>query len=499
MKFILLINITFIWQALLAQHNSSLMPNTINIKIVKPIPPAKPIDYSQEVSKITNSLNDVAAKRAAQRKAFDDMTLKAIMDIKSNTQLGYSTTINNLVNNVQEKSINNIKTYYNSLTTGQIDPEDYTSLLNYEGGNYYNFSVLISQTNELLKRTIDKLNNENNLSVIEQLSAGINNYCENIKVKCAYSYSQKSKRYNQYYGLQIELRRDEKVIAMSDFYSKIQSILQETSTYCKAKVNEEIRINVDTNKPKYEIDIDINVFDEYKFTDAKINIPTSFKKKEGNNEWTKKYSDGTMLDFKVIYLENTLEVTGRNSKDFYDVWKETGDLSLNFIPRLGIAVDSNSNIINDVYINSSAYLSNIKKGDKIISIDNVKFSGDTCLRYALKGKKVNDTLSFVIERNSNSLTIPVKLINQEDIIAGFEVQVDGNTGFLVANIKEFEEYGDIMYKIDVNIFVPIKESSIILSYSITPSNELLKIGYKESFKLFKPLIKSINDSVSFYK
>jgi hypothetical protein len=413
----------------------------------------------------------------------------AIADIRKNTQLGYSITLNNLVNNVQEKSINNIKIYYSALTNGQIDPDDYTSLLSSESNNYYNFSILLNQLNEQLKKTIDKLSSENKMSIIEQLSAGIEEFCKVVEVKCAFEYQQKNRRYYQYYGTKIVLGRAGKALSPIDFCSKIQSILQ---TY------EGIEFKDNSNQIKNEIDVDIKVFDENKFSNAKLNIPISFTKKE-QAKWQKKYRDGTMLDFQVIYLENTLEVTGRNSKDFYDVWKETGDLSLNFIPRLGIAVDSNSNIINDVYINSSAYLSNIKKGDKIISIDNVKFSGDTCLRYALKGKKVNDTLSFVIERNSNSLTIPVKLINQEDIIAGFEVQVDGNTGFLVANIKEFEEYGDIMYKIDVNIFVPIKESSIILSYSITPSNELLKIGYKESFKLFKPLIKSINDSVSFYK
>jgi hypothetical protein len=72
----------------------STMPRTININIVQPMKPVKPVDYGALSSNLANDLNNISENRAAQKKAFDDMTSQAIRDVQNNKSLGYSSTLN---------------------------------------------------------------------------------------------------------------------------------------------------------------------------------------------------------------------------------------------------------------------------------------------------------------------------------------------------------------------------------------------------------------------
>jgi hypothetical protein len=483
---------------LCAQNNNynTVLPRTINVKIIQPITIQKPTDYAKITSKIVNDLNNTYANREAQKAAFERMTNQAISDIQNNKPLGYSITLNQKMSYVHQESMNNIQKYYSSLTSGQIDPEDYTTILNAEVNNYFNFANLMNEVNMSFKNTIDDLKNSSNYEQITSVTAAIDDKCNQTKIACLHDYGKKNKRYSYYYNLGISCVENGIKITQLDFFNKINSslIIPKNIQHIPGSG---LLVNIQHAQGSglllNEINIDKSTLKNTVLPGVVFKVPSSYTMIENSQlkpayqEWVRTYSDGT----KVVILQ---AIVKSSSKEHFT--KAMVDMKLMRPFRIGVDYDLNM-VVTEIFPETSAYSSELKVGDKILKINNTRINHDSIIENAVAEKKIGDILQFEISRKGIKKIVSIKLKKRDDITTFFDIKIDGIPGWLFVENEMKIEYGDTLKNLLVKSIVPIHESFFYLNYFIYPSSDLNAKSNLEIFNEFKQLIRSVNDSVVF--
>lgn len=494
MKYLILTISLIFGEKLFAQHNYSFMPNTINVNVVKPLSPVKPVDYGKQFSNLSNSINDVSASRAAKRQELENITYEAQKDIQMYLAIGNSTSINTLLSNIQSKSKENINSYYSLLTNGQIDPDDYPNILSNEVNNYKSFALAISSFNDLFQTRFNVLKNLQQYDIITSLTNSLDNYVSPIFIQSSYDVITKNKRYNAVTNQRIELIRQNKV-KTEDFLNTIISILDKYGN------------ETGNNLFSYEILVDQQCSSQFSISLQKgfyksnetvnfltLDIPNSHKLL-GYNQFERKYFDGSVFKLNINYSPlKYFATTNLSSREFLDSLNNAFKLNLNK-PTLGIRMNKNSNEIEQVFFNSPAELEGINLGDKILEIENISFNPKTSFEYGNYGKGIGDTIKMKLQRGLEIFVKNLVLRKNENIISNFNIKLGKDGGVLFLAKEEIEEYGDVKNFLNITCMNAIAEQMIVINYKIELSNSLAQKDAKEAFEEFKPLIKEINDSV----
>jgi hypothetical protein len=494
MKCLFLASISLILHSFLAQNNYSYMPNTINIKIVKPIPPVKPVDYGRQFSNLSNSFNDVATSREAKRQELESITNEGIKDIQMYITSGYSISVNKILSAAQASANSNVKLYYSKLTNGEIDPDDYPSIISKEVNNYIAFASSINSINELLKNKIDELNKNNLYDRIASISNALDNYLNSTSVVCQYNSISKNKKYNLINDQRIELERYS-IISLQEFLNSISSIVNVYGSQS------------DNNQFYSEIFNDLQLTNEFRVSLQKsfyisnespkyysVLIPLSFKK-INFNQFERKYTDKTNINVSLHYISIKSNLnTKLSSREYIDSVKHVQSLNSQR-PTLGFKMNETSNEISEVFDNSSAKIGGLIVGDKILEIEKLPFDPFTSFNYDQYGKGVGDTIQLKILRGQNIITKNLILKKNENFLFHFNINLGINNGVLIVGKEEIEDYGEVKKFLNVTCMNAIDENMIVLDYKIQLSDSLAKKNYKEAFDELKPLIKGINDSL----
>ncbi len=333
MKYLIL-TISFIFgEKLFAQHNYSFMPNTINVNVIKPLSPVKPVDYGQQVSNLSNSLNDVAASRAAKRQELENITNEALQEIQSYLAIGYSTSVNKMLSITQSSASTNVKSFYGKLTSANIDPDDYPSIISKEVNNYKFFAFAINSFNELLKNKLDDLKNNNQFDRITSISNAIDNYVGSAFVLGQFNTISKNKRYSLIIDQRIEIERYT-ILNTQEFLNSLISILNSYGSQSESNLfNLEILTDLELSKSiLYEQAPSNNSLNKR----LSIAIPISYKVKM-NNEWERKYLDGTLLNVKVDYKLFKNDVgTNISPVEYLDSINKNENYIMRFNIKLGL-------------------------------------------------------------------------------------------------------------------------------------------------------------------
>lgn len=469
-------------------NDYSTMPRTININIVQPMKLVEPVDYNAISANLANNLNDISESRAAQKKAFEDMTAQAIRDVQNNKSLGYSSSLNDNMNAAQQKVIERIKAYYSVLTDGIIDPADYSNYLTTIVNDYISFAQSMSELNDQLKTAIDEMKSANNFGLIQMLSSIIDENSKNTIINYNNDHGDKNRRYKYLYNLGFTFSQKDIAITQIDYFRSYHSLL--------AKINT-IELKTELDRIQNEINVDLALQNELIFQELKFNLPSTFKKKDNfSNTWNKTYSDGSKIELTLFYDNTSFKGVANSSNELLEKVRVIYDPSINSIPRIGIYNDKEFKI-SEIRIGSSSYNSDLKLGDKIISINNVNITVDSLIMKSKEGKNVGDTLIFVVERNSKLITIPIILKSEEMIVSAFDISVNGQNGYLFVEKKESMQYGEKTKMLLVQSHIPVKDKVYSAFFYIYPSKELSSKSNFEIFNTFKPLVKSINDGVIF--
>ncbi len=275
MKYLIL-TISFIFgEKLFAQHNYSFMPKTINVNVIKPLSPVKPVDYGQQVSNLSNSLNDVAASRAAKRQELENITNEALQEIQSYLAIGYSTSVNKMLSITQSSASTNVKSFYGKLTSANIDPDDYPSIISKEVNNYKFFAFAINSFNELLKNKLDDLKNNNQFDRITSISNAIDNYVGSAFVLGQFNTISKNKRYSLIIDQRIEIERYT-ILNTQEFLNSLISILN-----------------------SYGSQSESNLFNLEILTDLELSKSILYEQAPSNNSLNKRLSIAIPISYKV--------------------------------------------------------------------------------------------------------------------------------------------------------------------------------------------------------
>jgi hypothetical protein len=484
MKFICLL-ISFLMISYLKSQNNNVyvvMPKTINVNIVEPMRPVPPVNYGELSSGVINELNNIAENRERQKAAFENITNKAISDLQKIISLGYSSSINSKMYDVQQKSINNINTYYSSLTTGQIDPIDYSNVLNQEVNNYINFTQLINNFNQNFINTINSLKANNKFIQIEAITNIIDLNCNNFQINPGYSYEKKTRRYSYYNNLKLTYQKSGVYKSQTEFFNSISIPVNKIRN---------IEFDNETDKLGNDLKIDLSIQEKVDFSTNSLNVPSTFKLKQNtNNYWEKNYSDGTKFVIN-LFVDNTN--FKKTYKSNYDAILDLKSKIIAANNRPSIGISCNDNLIITFTRENSA----LNLGDKIINIDNLKIENNSQIENAKQGKEIGDTLNFLVRRNNTNKLIAVVLEKLDNNSVGYDIIINGRTGFLSLKNQNKQEYGEVIKSLIVSVLVPYKDDIFGIQYIITPSNDLSLKDNNQIYNIFKPLIKSINDSIIF--
>jgi hypothetical protein len=465
----------------------STMPRTININIVQPMKPVKPVDYGALTSNLANDLNNISESRAAQKKAFDDMTSRAIRDVQNNKSLGYSSSLNDQMNAVQQDAVKNIKSYYSVLTNGIIDPADYSNYLTAVVNDYFSFAQSMNELNDKLKSTIDGMKSMNKFGLIETLSTIIDDNAKNTTIAYTSKQREKNRRYNYYFNLGFEFEQKGMSKSKSEYFRSFNSLLSDVN-----------RINPNPNNStlQNELDVDLVLYENHIYSEISFDTPSTFKQSaESSNSWTKKYSDGTSVLITITLDISAYKELGNSSNEAVEKIRKANNTN-NTTPRMLIDYDRNM-VLTFVDNDGPAGIAGLKVGDKLLYINNLKMDTDSMVLVAKQGKQVGDTLSLVVDRNGETKKFNLILKNDESCFTSFDIQINNLSGYLFAKSIKKSEYGEETKQLIVNSIAPAGNNFFISSFVITPSKELLSKSNLEIFNIFKPLIRSINDRVVF--
>ena len=466
----------------------STMPRTININIVQPMKPVKPVDYGALTSNLANDLNNISENRAAQKKAFDDMTSQAIRDVQNNKSLGYSSTLNDQMNAVQQDAIDNINSYYFVLTNGIIDPVDYSKYLTTIVNDYYGFAQSMNELNDKLKLTIDEMKSTNKYALIETLTTIIDEKTKNTKIGYNNEQSDKNRRYKYYFNLGFEFEQKGMSKSKYEYFRSFNSLLSDVN-----------RINPNPNNStlQNELDVDLVLYENHIYSEISFDTPSTFKESaESSNSWTKKYSDGTSVLITISLDNSSYKQLANSSSEAVEKIKKANNVSNKPTPRMFIQNDQNMVLVS-VDNDGPGGIAGLKVGDKLLLIDNLKMDSDSMVLVAKQGKKAGDTLHLVVNRNGETKNFNLILKDDESCFTSFDIQINDHNGYLFAIPTKKSEYGEETKQITVNSLASVENNLFVATFVITPSKDLLASGSLEIFNTFKPLIRSINDRVVF--
>ena len=466
----------------------STMPRTININIVQPMKPVKPVDYGALTSNLANDLNNISESRAAQKKAFDDMTSQAIRDVRNNKSLGYSSSLNDQMNAVQQEAIDNINAYYSVLTSGIIDPADYSNYLTSVVNDYFSFAQSMNELNDKLKSTIDDMKSMNKFGLIETLSTIIDDNAKNTIIAYTSEQREKNRRYKYYFNLGFEFEQKGMSKSKSEYFRSFNSLLSDVN-----------RINPNPNNStlQNELDVDLILHENHIYSGISFDTPSTFKQSaEKSNSSTKKYSDGTFMELTISLDNSSFKPWANTSSEAVEKFRGIYNISNKPTPRMFIQFDKNM-VLTSVDNDGPGSVAGLKVGDKLLFIDNLKIDVDSMVVVAKQGKKAGDTLHLIVDRNGETKTFNLILKDEESCITSFDIQINGRNGYLFATPRNKSEYGEQTKQILVNSIAAVGNNIFIATLLITPSKELLSKSNLEIFNTFKPLIKSINDGVVF--
>lgn len=467
----------------------STMPKTININVVQPMKPVKPVDYGALTSNLANDLNNISENRAAQKKAFDDMTSQAIRDVQNNKSLGYSSTLNDQMIAVQQETIDNINSYYFVLTNGIIDPADYSKYLTTIVNDYYGFAQSMNELNDKLKSTIDEMKSTNKYALIETLTTIIDDKTKNTTIGYNSEQGEKNRRYKNYYNLGFTYQQNGISISKSDYFRLYNTLFNDVNS---------ITIDPNNSPLQNEINTDIILHKKHIFAEFSFDSPSTFKPStEVANSWAKKYSDGTsvLISFNLDKKE-TYQQFGNSSSEAIDKIRALNNM--NNKPNLRMFVDFDKNmVLTNVIKNGPGEIAGLKVGDKLLFINDLKIDCDSMVSVAKKDKKDGDTLNLIVERKGENKNFKLVLKADESCFNSFDIEINGHNGYLFAFPKKKIEYGEEIKEIVVTSVASVDNNLFSVWYIITPSINMSLKSNLEIFKTFKPLIKSINDSVVF--
>lgn len=466
----------------------STMPRTININVVQPMKPVKPVNYGALTSNLANDLNVISESRAAQKKAFDDMTSQAIRDVQNNKSLGYSSSLNDQMNAVQQDAVDNIKSYYSVLTNGIIDPADYSKYLTAVVNDYFSFAQSMNELNDKLKSTIDNMKSTNKFGLIETLSTIIDENTKNTTIGYTSEQGEKNRRYKYYFNLGFEFEQKGMSKSQTEYFRSFNSLLSDVN-----RINPNPNISTLQN----ELDVDLVLYENHIYSEISFDTPSTFKESaESSNSWTKKYSDGTSVLITISLDNSSYKQLANSSSEAVEKIKKANNVSNMPTPRMFIQYDQNMVLIS-LDNDGPGGIAGLKVGDKLLFIDNLKMDSDSMVLVSKQGKKAGDTLHLVVNRNGEIKNFNLILKDDESCISSFDIQINNHSGYLFARPTKKNEYGEETKQITVNSIASVGNNLFAATFVITPSKELLSKSNLEIFNIFKPLIRSINDRVVF--
>ena len=163
----------------------------------------------------------------------------------------------------------------------------------------------------------------------------------------------------------------------------------------------------------------------------------------------------------------------------------------------------NTDIIEGFYIsqiedNSGAEKANLKEGDIILKIDEIKISKFSDMKGYLKTKRPNDIVKLIINRNGKENTVNVKLSNYNNRVVIFlEMELKNISS------NKSKEKGVVINKInnDEYSYLGINIGDIILSvngYTVNNVNEIEKLKNNYNGRILKVEIKNKKGKIENY-
>jgi hypothetical protein len=461
------------------------IPSTINLKITAPRQPVEQVDWSKVGRDMSTSLNQIASEREAQKQALYEITQLAKRKVQEQKLMSYSITFMNLISELQSDIIEQIDLDYSMLTSGRRDPYSYSATIIDRVNMYFTFLGQIEKTNQKLNNTIYELAQSNQNYLLSDLAKLLDDKNSNFVLFMTSNYRSISKRYSsEPYNIRIAMvKKDTKQEMSISIYQQLIEVL----------CNEVIQVSKTVNNGiNSQIVLDEKLLTPIDFNFCKISLPLTF------NVVKRNYFDGTTIEFYIFEstrknfsqkIENQIEMT-----TFLTQLKNSANPNSAYF---GLSVDTNCVVVK-VNKNTTAESLKMLVGDKILTVNGVKYSNSDQLNSS--NFKIGQKITISVQRGKEVKILTSLMKSNPDAIESFDIIIAEKPGIMYCFKKDVEDYGELKSEILAFVAFPSSKDPLdltMLYYIIKPSSELQKSGSKEILKLFKPLIKSMNESLIF--
>ena len=461
------------------------IPSTINLKVTAPRQPVEQVDWSKIGTDFSNQLTQIAAEREAQKQMLFDITEKSKIAVNNSEIQSYSNSFGSLLSNLKANVLETIDMEYRLLTIGRQNPYSYPSVIGTRVNSYFTMLGLLDKTNKVLNMTIQGLIEKKQYPLLKDLAILIDSFISEYEVVMLSDQRKVSRNYYESYNIRITLnsKRDNKTQSISIFQQTIEE-------YCNAV--KLIGIN-DLNGISSQISLDANIQSIQNLTYGKIKIPNTLLL---DAQMTRHYFDGTILNFYIF--ESTKQSMPQKIENQIDLTSFITQLKNSANPNsayFGLTVDTNCVV---VQINKNTTAESLKMfvGDKILTVNGVKFSKIDQLNSS--NFKIGQKITITVQRGQEKKILTSLMKSNPDAIESFDINIAEKQGIMYCFKKDVEDYGELKSEIYALVAFPGAKDPLdltMLYYIIKPSSELQKSGSKEILRLFKPLIKSMNESL----
>lgn len=464
-------------------NNYNSFPSTINLKITAPRQPVEQIDWAKVGRDMSTSLNQIAAEREAQKQALYDITQLAKRKVQEGKLMSYSTSFMNLFTELQSDVIEQIDLDYRMLTMGRRDPYSYPSIIIQRVNSYFTLLSQFDRTNQKVNFTINELVQSNQNYLLSDLAKLLDDKNSNFVLFMTSNYQTISKRYSsEPYNIRIEMVKKEtkQDISLSIYQQLIEVLCDQVIQVSKTGV---YGINS-------QIVLDEKLLTPIDFDFCKLSLPLTFDVVKRN------YFDGTTIEF-YIY-ESSRKIFPQKIENQVDMASFLTQLKNSANPNsayFGLSVDTNC-VVLKVNKNTTAESLKMLVGDKILTVNGVKYSSNNQLNSS--NFKIGQKITITVQRGQEKKILSSVMKSNPDAIESFDINIADKQGIMYCIKKDVEDYGELKSEINAFIAFPSAKDPLDLTmiyYIIKPSSELQKSGSKEILRLFKPLIKSINESL----
>ena len=459
------------------------IPSTINLKITAPRQPVEQVDWSKVGREMSASLNQIAAEREAQKQALYDVTQLAKRKVQEQKLMSYSVSLMNLIGVLQSDIIEQIDLDYRMLTSGMRDPYSYSSTIIDRVNKYFAFLGQIEKTNLKLNYTINELAQSNQYYLLSDLAKLVDDRNSNFVIYMTQNYQRSSKRYSsEPYNIRIAMvHKDTKQDISIPFYQQLIEVLCD-------QVIQVSKTGVNGINSQMVVDEKLLTPNDLDF--CKISIPLTFDGVKRN------YSDGTTIEFYIFEstkakmtekIENQIELAS-----FLTQLKNSANPNSAYF---GLSIDTNCVVVK-INKNTTAESLKILVGDKILTINGVRFLNTDQLNSS--NYKIGQKITISVQRGQEKKILTSYMKSNPDAIESFDINIAEKQGIMYCLKKDIEDYGELKSEIYALVAFPSAKDPLdltMLYYVIKPSSELQKSGSKEILRLFKPLIKSMNESL----